>query len=99
MFFVKSKLLIDLKKESILLPLSNGIDFLGYIIRPYSVYVRKRVLNNFKKKIKIYNGLVKCKELDDFDKKSFLATKASYFGHFKHANIFRIKKELLVNIA
>jgi len=33
--------------------------------------------------------------LDDFDKKHFCSTKASYFGHFKHANCFRIKKELL----
>ncbi len=98
LFFVKSNLLLDLKKESILLPLTNGIDFLGYIIRPYSVYVRKRVLTNFKKKISSYNELVKNKELDDFDKKQFESTKASYFGHFKHANCFRIKKEFLKNI-
>jgi hypothetical protein len=99
LFFVKNNLLLDLKKESILLPLSNGIDFLGYIIRPYSVFVRKRVLINFKKKISSYNELVKSKELDDFDKKQFKATKASYLGHFKHADCFRIKKEFLDNIA
>ena len=34
-------------------------------------------------------------DLDGEDKKQFGATKASYFGHFKHANCFRIKKELL----
>ena len=93
LFFVKNNLLLNLEKESILLPLSNGIDFLGYIIRPYSIYVRKRVLTNFKKKIKSYNELVKNKELDDFDKKQFGATKASYLGHFKHADCFGIKKE------
>jgi hypothetical protein len=31
-------------------------------------------------------------EIVDFDKKQFLASKASYFGHFKHANFFKIKK-------
>jgi hypothetical protein len=38
------------------------------------------------------NSLVESGELDDFDKKQFLVTKASYFGHFKHADFFRIKK-------
>jgi RNA-directed DNA polymerase len=93
--FVEVRLLLNLKNEINLLPLSNGIDFLGYIIRSWSIYVRKRVLTNFKQKIKEYNELVKSNELDDFDKKQFLATKASYFGHFKHANCFRIKKEFL----
>jgi len=95
LFFVKNELLIDLKKESNLLPLSNGIDFLGYIIRPWSVYVRKRVIINFKKKIKDYNKLVQNNDLDDFDKKHFKATKASYFGHFKHADCFKVKEDLL----
>ena len=94
LFFVKNNLLLDLKKESILLPLSNGIDFLGYIIRSHSIYVRKRVLINFKRKIKGYNELVKSGELDDFDKKQFNATKASYFGHFNHSDFFRINKVL-----
>jgi RNA-directed DNA polymerase len=93
--FVESRLLLNLKNEINLLPISNGIDFLGYITRPWSVFVRKRVLNNFKQKIIDYNKLTKNKEVDDFDKKQFLATKASYFGHFKHANCFRIKKEFL----
>jgi RNA-directed DNA polymerase len=95
LFFVKNKLLLDLKKESKLLSISNGIDFLGYIIRPWSIYVRKRVIINFKAKIKDYNKLIQSNELDDFDKKQFKATKASYFGHFKHANFLRIKKEVL----
>jgi len=98
-YFVEVRLLLNLKNEINLLPISNGVDFLGYITRPWSVYVRKRVLNNFKQKIFEYNKLVVNGDLDDFDKKQFKATKASYFGHFKHANCFRIKKELLDNIA
>ena len=97
--FLKNDLLLNLNSRVILLPLSNGIDFLGYIIRPWSIYVRKRVIINFKKKIVEYNKLVVSGDLDDFDKKHFCSTKASYFGHFKHANCFRIKKELLDNIA
>jgi RNA-directed DNA polymerase len=95
LFFVKNDLLLDLKKESKLLSLTNGIDFLGYITRPWSIYVRKRVIRNFKAKIKEYDKLAQSNDLNDFDKKQFRATKASYFGHFKHANCFRIKEKLL----
>ena len=97
--FLKNSLLLNLNSRVILLSLGNGIDFLGYITRPWSIYVRKRVIINFKKKIKDYNKLVEKGELDEDDKKQFRAIKASYFGHFKHANCFRIKKELLDNIA
>ena len=54
----------------------------------------KRVLISFNRKIKGYNELVKSGELDDFDKKQFNATKASYFGHFNHSDFFRINKVL-----
>ena len=37
--------------------------------------------------------LAKNNDLDDFAKKQFKATKASYLGHFKHADCFRDKKE------
>jgi len=97
--FLENDLLLNLKTEVILLPLTNGIDFLGYITRPWSVFVRKRVIKNFKKKIVTYSKLVVNGDLNDFDKKQFCSTKASYLGHFKHANCFRIKKELLDNIA
>ena len=93
--FLKNSLLLNLNSRVILLSLGNGIDFLGYITRPWSIYVRKRVIINFKKKIKDYNKLVEKGELDEDDKKQFRAIKASYFGHFKHANCFRIRKELL----
>jgi RNA-directed DNA polymerase len=96
--FVEKSLLLNLKNEVKLLPITNGADFLGYIIRPYSIYVRKRVLNNFKKKIKEYNNLVKNNDLDDFEKKQFSAIKASYFGHLKHANCFKIKNEFIQSI-
>jgi RNA-directed DNA polymerase len=42
--FVETHLLLNLKNKVNLLPISNCIDFLGYITRPWSVYVRKRVL-------------------------------------------------------
>jgi hypothetical protein len=57
----------------------------------FFVFIRKIILKNFRK-IKEYNKLAKNNGLDDFDKKKFKVTKASYFGHFKHVNCFRPKK-------
>jgi hypothetical protein len=100
LFFVKNNLLLDLKKESILLPISNGIDFLGYIIRPYSIYVRKRVLYNFKKKLLTANKeLLENKqfffEKGSFEEKAFRSSFCSYLGHFKHANNFKLKQQTM----
>jgi hypothetical protein len=75
-----------------LLPISNGIDFLGYIVRPKYVLVRRRVVNNFKAKIRMFIG-------GKIDKEKIKATIASYLGHFRHANCYRLKEKLLRNIA
>ena len=89
--FVETHLSLNLKNKVNLLPISNGIDFLGYIIKPWSVFVRKRVLHNFKKKL-----LIASKELEEskifffekgsFEDKAFRSSFSSYLGHFKHAN-------------
>ncbi|MFA6320066.1 MAG: reverse transcriptase/maturase family protein, partial [archaeon] len=98
--FVESRLFLNLKNEINLLPLSNGIDFLGYIIKPWSVFVRRRVLHNFKNKLLIAN-----KELEEskifffekgsFEDKAFRSSFSSYLGHFKHANNYRLKQQVI----
>ena|GEM_PF-4895550 len=50
--FVKEKLLLDLHPKKIgPVPVSNGIDFLGYIIHRDHILVRRRVVNNLKNKL------------------------------------------------
>lgn len=87
--FVESTLKIKLHpKRHRLLPISSGIDFLGYIVRPQYVLVRRRVLNNLKQKVREYRASpVK-------DEAKLLATLASYGGHFKWANTYRLKASL-----
>jgi len=75
-----------------LLPIANGIDFLGYIVRPKYVLVRRRVVNNFKAKLRMFIG-------GKLDKEKIKATIASYLGHLRHANCYRLKEKLLRNIA
>jgi len=70
----------------------EGMDFLGYIIRPNYTLVRQRVIHNYKYK--------KAKYLDDYEKqkgnmtlaeiKAFLSVQASFVSHVKHANSFNL---------
>ncbi|MEA2049891.1 MAG: reverse transcriptase/maturase family protein [Campylobacterota bacterium] len=74
----------------------DGLDFLGYIIRPHYILTRKRVVNNFKYK--------KAKYLDKYEKlkgdmgleeiKKFLSVQASFKGHIKHSNSYNLCKKI-----
>lgn len=64
--------------------ISNGIDFLGYIVRPNYILVRRRVINNLKAKIK---------ELRHSPEK-LRNSIASYLGHFKWANSYNLINKL-----
>ena len=72
-----------------LLPVSNGIDFLGYVIRHNYILVRRRVVNNLKTQIKAF------KQAKVKDWKKFQDTIASYIGHLKWANSFKLRSKLL----
>ena len=87
--FVESKLKLQLHpKRHKLLPVSSGIDFLGYIVRHNYILVRRRVLNNLKQKIREF------KASRERDYQKFNATLASYAGHLRWANTYRLKKSL-----
>lgn len=98
--FLENHLLLNLKNEVKLLPLTNGIDFLGYITKPWSIYVRKRVLHNFEEKLSNVNKeLLESNkffyEKNSIEEKAFRSSFSSYIGHFKHANTFRLKKQII----
>ncbi len=84
-------------------PISNGVDILGYIVRPAYVLCRNRVVNNLKAKLNafadrliqhragiltVWYDAAALAELD--------ATVQSYFGHFRHADTFRLTRRLWV---
>ena len=79
--FLKNKLGLELNtKKTIIRPVSDGIDYLGYIVRPFYILVRRRVVNNLKQKL--YDG--------NLNRQSYV----SYLGHFKHANAYRLKQRI-----
>ena len=87
---------LSLREDTKLKKHSDGLDFLGYIIRPSHTLVRQRVVNNYKKK--------KAKYLQNYEKqqgemsfseiKSFLSVKASFASHTKHANSYNLNQKI-----
>jgi len=97
--FLHEKLDLKLKPLEILHPISNGINFVGYIIRPQYLLSRNRNINNFYKKIKSFYSknvfLDKNKVVYYYDHTSSLVSSInSYLGYIKHAK----HKKIIDNI-
>ncbi len=87
--FLSDRLTLQLRRRhQKLQPISNGIDFLGYIVRHNYILVRRRVVNNLKAKLQIF----KQAKVKDF--KKFHDSVASYLGHFKWANSYRLTQRI-----
>ncbi|MBW2591852.1 MAG: group II intron reverse transcriptase domain-containing protein [Deltaproteobacteria bacterium] len=83
--FLKTQLGLDLnERKTTINPVGNGIDYLGYIVRPFYILVRRRVINNLKHKIRA--GRLTRESL------------MSYLGHFKHANAYKLKQNIKMKL-
>jgi RNA-directed DNA polymerase len=49
--FLAERLLLELKQPSILRPVQSGANFLGYIVRPNYLLVRRRVVGNLRERL------------------------------------------------
>jgi len=86
------KLKLSLQKQKTQ-PLKMGIDFLGYFIKPDYTLVRKKVVRRLKDKLHQLNkngGEIK-------NSKEILAMVNSYYGHFRHAFSFHLRKDIYEN--
>jgi RNA-directed DNA polymerase len=96
--FLLRKLALCLNnKARRLQPVSNGINFLGYIVRKDYQLVRRRVIGNLQGKLALSKTALVTQEkkwcvyLFDQEKLDTLfSVICSYHGHFKHANSFRL---------
>jgi hypothetical protein len=91
--FLHERLALRLKDAGKLQPVSNGSDFLGYIVRPHYCLVRRRVVGNFREKLTHFErdrtGFKNLSGLTELQ-----ATIASYLGHFRHASSYRLTRSL-----
>jgi retron-type reverse transcriptase len=95
--FLADRLALELNPKRKVAPVSNGVDFLGYIVRRDYRLVRRRVVNNLKRRLREYEARLVQRveggvrygfERDILD--ALAATISSYLGHFKLAKSFRL---------
>lgn len=96
--FLQRELLLELNpaRERIR-PVSDGVDFLGYIVRRDYLLVRRRVINHLIIKLKEFEEELVTVDKDIryycFDESrlnKLHATLSSYLGHFKMANSYKL---------
>jgi retron-type reverse transcriptase len=105
--FVSQHLALSLNdKHGRILPVSNGIDFLGYIIREDYLLVRRRVINNlrarldwFKQRLIFENDRSRTIRYDYELINRLRSVIASYFGHLKWADAYRLKQAIIKRYA
>ena len=95
--FLRDHLRLSLKADIRLRPLTDGIDFLGYVVRPSHTSVRRRVLTHANQALATWaRQHVDGDQLNvtPADLRSITATWRSYEGHLQHANSHRLREAL-----
>ncbi len=84
--FLKESLFLELNlKKCHMQPLSYGMDFIGYFVKPWRVYVRRRIVKKFKHKMWLFENYRDVMEHSDVRNSI-----ASYFGHLVHADTYNL---------
>lgn len=99
--FLHDELALELNPKQRLAPVSNGIDFLGYIVRRDYLLVRRRVVNNLKTRLRAYEARLvgerhgtRCYRFNTRLLDELATMLSSYLGHFKLANSQRLIESL-----
>lgn len=93
--FLQERLQLKLKPERKLLPIATGIDFLGYVIRPTHLSVRRRVVAHARTALQdwqrshVSDGYIRA---TPEDLRKIQAQWHSYEGHFSHAASWRLQE-------
>jgi hypothetical protein len=92
--FLRDRLRLRLKDDQRLCRLTDGIDFLGYVVRPTHTLVRRRVVAHAHEALGAWERQhVRGRKLlaAEDDLRAIRAVAASYSGHFRHANSHRLR--------
>jgi hypothetical protein len=82
--FTKEKLTLTVHPlKCFILPVSLGVDFVGYMVKPEYVLVRKRVVGQWRRKMELMKNEMKRKQAFD-----------SYMAHARWANSYSLKKKM-----
>jgi RNA-directed DNA polymerase len=96
--FLAERLHLELKPGSVVTPLSQGVDFLGYVVFPTHVRVRPRVVAHARSKLNAWERrhvAADALQVTPEDYEQINAIDASYQGHFRHANSHRLQRDFV----
>ena len=91
--FLRDKLRLKLHpKKQILQSIDKGIDFVGFVVKPDYILMRRRIVKNLKQKLwKLNQNLEKFTEQEI---KQMLSMVNSYYGQFKRTKTFGLRQKL-----
>ena len=103
--FLDRRLKLRLKSEGMVRRVTDGVDFLGYIVRPRYILARRRMVNSLKSRLSILeqtlvtrseiNGRTcVCYAMPQEKVGELRQTVSSYLGHFKHAQTWNLLKKV-----
>lgn len=95
--FLNEELRLALKEDAQPRPLNDGIDFLGYVVRPTHTTVRRRVVSHARAALAAWEDVHVSGNVVRGTPEDFRAVRAiwvSYEGHFRHANSNRLQNSL-----
>jgi RNA-directed DNA polymerase len=100
--FLHEKLLLDLNEtRERLRPVADGVDFLGYIVRPFHLLVRRRVVGHLRERLRRFERVLARRHPHVIEYRfeavlldKLQATLSSYLGHFKPAATRRLEAAL-----
>jgi len=91
--FLQEKLKLRLHpQKQILQTVDKGIDFVGYLVKPDYVLMRRRIVKNLKAKLWQFNQNLG--EITEQETKQILSAVNSYYGQFRHAKTFGLRQKL-----
>lgn len=94
--FLKENLDLELNlNKTKLQSIDKGIDFLGYFVKPHYTLVRQKVVKRLKNKLYQLNKIPDSKL--KIPNSKVLAMINSYYGHFRHAFSFNLRKDIYEN--
>ncbi len=100
--FLGQTLLLQLNdSRERLAPVENGVDFLGYIVRPFHLLVRRRVIGHLSERLQYFERALVTRRphaveyrFDAAALDALHASLASYLGHFKLAATRRLEASI-----
>lgn len=95
--FLKEHLALSLNTQKTKIGLvTEGIDWLGYVIHPTHTLVRKRIVHAAKQKIRYFEHMLAARtEEPDNTLRIYMACSInSYFGFFSHGDTFKLRTHL-----